>query len=80
MPVMAPLLWKKGNIMGRYDKVYYYVAVIISDEDEDDTVEDNLADAETVYAYWCKVYPQARVYIRSMETGRTMNERPATAL
>lgn len=66
--------------MGRYDKVDYYVAVIISDEDEDDTVEDNLADAEMVYAHWCKTHPEARVYIQQMETGRTMNERPATAL
>ena len=58
----------------------YYVAVIISDEDEDDTVEDNFADAEMVYRYWCETHPQARVYIQQMDTGRIMDERLATAL
>ena len=66
--------------MGYYDKVDYYVAVIISDEDEDDTVEDNFADAEMVYQYWCETHPQARVYIQQMDTGRITDERPATAL
>lgn len=66
--------------MGRYDKVDYYVAVIISDEDEDDTVEDNLADAVMVYRYWCETHPQARVYIQQMDTGRIMDERASTAL
>ena len=66
--------------MGRYDKVDYYVAVIISDEDEDDTVEDNFADAEMVYRYWCETHPQARVYIQQMDTGRIMDERASTAL
>ena len=66
--------------MGYYDKVDYYVAVIISDEDEDDTVEDNFADAEMVYRYWCETHPQARVYIQQMDTGRIMDERASTAL
>ena len=66
--------------MGYYDKVDYYVAVIISDEDEDDTVEDNYADAEMVYRYWCETHPQARVYIQQMDTGRIMDERASTAL
>lgn len=66
--------------MGRYDKVDYYVAVIISDEDEDDTVEDNFADAEMVYDHWCKTHPEARVYILRMDSGRITDERPATAL
>lgn len=66
--------------MGRYDKVDYYVAVIISDEDEDDTVEDNLADAEMVYDHWCKTHPEARVYILRMDSGRITDERAATAL
>jgi len=60
--------------------VDYYVAVIISDEDEDDTVEDNFADAEMVYRYWCETHPQARVYIQQMDTGRIMDERASTAL
>jgi len=66
--------------MGRYDKVDYYVAVIISDEDEDDTVEDNFADAEMVYDHWCKTHPEARVYILRMDTGNITDERAATAL
>ena len=66
--------------MGYYDKVDYYVAVIISDEDEDDTVEDNFADAEMVYRYWCETHQQARVYIQQMDTGRIMDERASTAL
>lgn len=66
--------------MGYYDKVDYYVAVIISDEEEDDTVEDNYADAEMVYRYWCETHPQSRVYIRSMDSGRITDERAATAL
>lgn len=66
--------------MGRYDKVDYYVAVIISDEDEDDTVEDNFADAEMVYRYWCETHPQARVYIQQMDTGRIIDERLAATL
>ena len=66
--------------MGYYDKVDYYVAVIISDEDEDDTVEDNFADAEMVYRYWCETHPQARVYIQQMDTGRIIDERVAAAL
>ena len=66
--------------MGYYDKVDYYVAVIISDEDEDDTVEDNFADAEMVYRYWCETHPAARVYIQQMDTGRITDERASTAL
>jgi hypothetical protein len=66
--------------MGYYDKVDYYVAVIISDEDEDDTVEDNFADAEMVYRYWCEMHPQARVYIQQMDTGRITDERLAATL
>ena len=66
--------------MGYYDKVDYYVAVIISDENEDDTVEDNFADAEMVYRYWCETHPQARVYIQQMDTGNITDERAATAL
>lgn len=66
--------------MGHYDKIDYYVAVIISDEDEDDTVEDNFADAEMVYRYWCETHPTARVYIKQMETGRIIDERAATTL
>jgi len=66
--------------MGIYDKVDYYVAVIISDEDEDDTVEDNLADAVMVYDHWCKTHPTARVYIKQMETGRIIDERVAATL
>ena len=66
--------------MGRYDKIDYYVAVIISDEDEDDTVEDNFADAEMVYRYWCETHPQARVYIQQMDTGRIIDERLAATL
>ena len=66
--------------MGYYDKVDYYVAVIISDEDEDDTVEDNFADAEMVYRYWCETHPQARVYIQQMDTGRIIDERLAATL
>lgn len=70
-----------GVIMGIYDKVDYYVAVIISDEDEDDTVEDNLADAVMVYDYWCKAHPQARVYIKHLGSkGRIIDERLATTL
>ena len=66
--------------MGYYDKVDYYVAVIISDEDEDYTVEDNYADAEMVYRYWCETHPQARVYIQQMDTGRIIDERLAATL
>ena len=66
--------------MGYYDKVDYYVAVIISDENEDDTVEDNFADAEMVDRYWCETHPQARVYIQQMDTGNITDERAATAL
>jgi len=66
--------------MGYYDKVDYYVAVIISDEDEDDTVEDNYADAEMVYRYWCETHPQARVYLQQMDTGRIIDERLAATL
>ena len=66
--------------MGRYDKIDYYVAVIISDADEDDTVEDNFADAEMVYRYWCETHPQARVYIQQMDTGRIIDERLAATL
>ena len=66
--------------MGRYDKVHYYVAVIISDEDEDDTVEDNFADAEMVYDHWCKVHPEARVYLQQLDTGRITDERLAATL
>jgi hypothetical protein len=66
--------------MGYYDKVDYYVAVIISDEDEDDTVEDNFADAEMVYDHWCKTHPEARVYIQQMDTGRITDERLAATL
>jgi len=65
--------------MGRYDKVDYYVAVI-EDDFADDTVEDNLADAEMVYDHWCKTYPEARVYILRMDSGRIIDERLATAL
>ena len=65
--------------MGRYDKVDYYVAVI-EDDFADDTVEDNFADAERVYDHWCKVHPEARVYIQQMDTGNITDERAATAL
>jgi hypothetical protein len=65
--------------MGRYDKVHYFVEVI-EDDFADDTVEDNLADAEMVYELWCETHPQARVYIQHMDTGRIIDERLATAL
>ena len=65
--------------MGRYDKVDYYVAVI-EDDFADDTVEDNYADAEWIYRYWCETHPQARVYIQQMDTGRITDERASTAL
>ena len=68
-----------GVMMGRYDKVDYYVAVI-EDDFADDTVEDNFADAAMVYRYWCETHPQARVYILRMDTGNITDERASTAL
>jgi hypothetical protein len=66
--------------MGRYDKIDYYVACILDDELHDDTAEDNLADAEMVYEYWCKEHPTAWVFIKQRDTGRIIDERLATAL
>lgn len=65
--------------MGYYDKVEYFVEVIENDF-ADDTVEDNYADAEMVYDHWCKTYPEARVYILHMDSGRITDERLAAAL
>jgi len=66
-------------MMGRYDKIDYYVAVI-EDDFADDTVEDNFADAEMVYDHWCKTHPEARVYILRMDTGNITDERLAATL
>jgi len=65
--------------MGYYDKVEYFVEVI-EDDFADDTVEDNYADAEMVYRYWCETHPQARVYLQQMDTGRIIDERLAATL
>jgi hypothetical protein len=59
--------------------VDYYVAVI-EDDFADDTVVDSFADAEMVYDHWCKTYPEARVYILRMDSGRITDERLAATL